>query len=107
MDDLASEMQHQRNVQVGIDIDRVGNLENHQDFRPVQHDIANKSKDKLRQMYSTATLSAWLKKKRAKLAGFDKWDSRYFVLYGNTLRYFKSEEDAQEHSAWLQEQVSA
>ena len=51
----------------------------------------------LRRLYGQASMAAWMTIKSSKFAGpFEKWDRRFFVLHGVTLRYYKSEADARQ-----------
>ena len=107
-ENIPDEIAHERNVQQGTQYDRVGNVKQHADWsKDLQPDVLENGKKQFKALYGKGALAAWLSKKNAKFAAFDKWDSRFFVLHGSTLRYYKSREDAQEHSAWLEEQVSA
>ena len=91
-------MQHQRNVHVGMDQDRVGTVEEHADWSSnLDPAIFPGGREQLRRLYGQASMAAWMTIKSSKFAGpFEKWDRRFFVLHGVTLRYYKSEADARQ-----------
>ena len=101
--DVAAEMQHKRNVHVGLDRNRVGHIEAHKDWSSnLDPKIFAGGEAQLRELYGMASIAAWMGKRNTRFVGFDKWDKRFLVLQGVTLRCYKSEEDALSHGKTLE-----